>query len=216
MDKHNQIPTLDDVLDAYVDAVALPSHPALLEWIRRYPQYERELTAFTVNWSRIEHSHLVTDVAETDEDTLVLRGMSIVQNLLHAQRTLNRESEQAEVPAIAGLLREGNRLGLKLPSLAAAVGLTPALVREIDRRLIALASIPREAIEAFAQALRCAPQAVERYLKGTPKFAAGAQYRADEAPVLAEQRDFFVAVREDSSMSPEQKARWLALAPDED
>lgn len=214
MDKQNQTPTANDVLDAYVEAVKEPNHADLVGWIRRFPQYERELTDFTVSWSRIAHLP-PSDVVQVDEETLVLRGMSIVRNLVHAHQQ-GAVAAQVKVPTISGLLIEGGRVGLKLRSLADAVGMSPALVRGIDRRLIRPTSIPDEVFQAFARALRCAPEAVARYLDGPPRFATGAQHRADETPALAEQRDFFAAVRDDTSLSDERRVRWLALAPGEE
>jgi hypothetical protein len=212
MDKQNQTPTADDVLDAYVDAVGEPNHADLVDWIRRFPQYEQEITDFTVSWSRIARLP-PSDAAQVDEETLVLRGMSIVRNLVHTHQQQGAGAAQVEVSSISGLLSEGGRVGLKLRSLADAVDMSQALVREIDRRLILLASIPSEAIQSFARVLRCTPEVVTRYLDGPPRFATGVQHRADEAPALAEQRDFFAAVRDDTSLSDERRARWLALVP---
>jgi len=36
---------LQDILDAYVAATPAPTPATLTAWIRRYPQYERELTS---------------------------------------------------------------------------------------------------------------------------------------------------------------------------
>jgi len=202
--------TVEDVLDAYISSVEHPSYAALQDWIRRYPQFARELTTLTASWSLSEQLPPRREVA--DEERLLLRGASVVRNVLHQRRAARQEAAETS-PMIAGLVAEGTRAGLKLRSLADAVGMSPALVREIDRRLIRLTSIPDAAIQAFAHALRCAPEMVARYLDGPPRFATGAQHRADETPALAEQRDFFAAVGDDTSLSDERRARWLALAP---
>ena len=54
MTHHVERINLEDVLDAYVSEVQTPSHAALVEWIRRYPQFAQELTDFTVAWIRME------------------------------------------------------------------------------------------------------------------------------------------------------------------
>lgn len=213
METHEPSRMLDDVLDAFMAATERPSYDTLRAWIRRYPQFERELTDLAASWALTEH--LPPNREAIDEDRLLLRGASLVGNILHERRAA-RDRQEEEPSTIVSLLVRGNEIGLKFRSLAEAVGMSPALVREIDRRLIRLASIPDEAIRSLARALRCAPGAILRYLDGPPRFAPGAQYRADQAPVLGEQCDFFVAVREDKSLSAEQRARWLALAPGEE
>lgn len=213
METHEPSQTLDDVLDDFMATTERPSYDTLREWIRRYPQFERELTNLAASWALTEH--LPPNREAIDEERLLLQGASLVGNILHERRSA-RDRQREEPSAIVSLLARGNDVGLKLRSLADAVGMSPALVREIDRRLIRLASIPDEAIRSLARALRCAPEAILQYLDGSPRFAPGAQYRADQAPALGEQRDFFVAVHEDKSLSAEQRARWLALAPGEE
>ena len=58
MNRNNDVRPLplEEVLDEYVMAVGQPSHPALVEWVARYPQYTDELTRFTVEWARVEHA----------------------------------------------------------------------------------------------------------------------------------------------------------------
>ncbi len=211
MEREHDRQTLEDVIDAYVEAVGEPGRDALTAWIRRYPHFERELTEFTVQWSLAEQLP-PSRGTRADDERLILRGMSVVQGLLR-ERCARRPASAADARPIAWLVEEGARVGLKLRPLAAAVGLSTALVRQLDRRLVRFASIPGEAIEVLAGALRRTPDAIARSLDGTPRPVAAAQYRADEAPALAEPQDFFAAVRADTSLSDEQRARWLALAP---
>lgn len=202
---------LEDVLDAFVASGADPNSASLAKWIRRYPQYERELTEFAASWSLMRWLPPSPDAEEVDEETLVLRGMSVVQNLLHRK-------EQAAAPTateapIASLLDEGRSRGLTPRQLARAAGIGEILLRKLDRRLVRYASIPHEAVEALAVAIQREDETVTRYLQQGPTFAAAAQHRAEQAPELAEPEDFFAAVRNDPTMTAEQRARWLALAP---
>lgn len=211
MNDQQERQTLEDVLDEFVASGAGPNSASLAEWIRRYPQYERELTEFAASWSLMKWLPPSPDAEEVDEETLVLRGMSVVQNLLHRQE---QEAAPPETVApITSLLDEGRARGLTPRQLAQAAGLGEILLRKLDRRLVRYASIPREAVEALAAALRREAQNVAAYLQQRPKFAAAAQYRAEQAPELAEPEDFFTAVRADPTMTDEQRARWLALAP---
>ncbi len=207
---------LEDVLDAFVASEGNPSSASLAEWIRRYPQYERELTEFAASWSLMKWLPPSPDAEEVDEETLVLRGMSVVQNLLHRQDQ-GQAAPSAAVAPITSLIEEGRARGLAPRQLAQAAGIGEIVLRKLDRRLIAFGRLPREASEALVAALAAALQrgsdSIVRYLQQGPRFAAAAHYRAEQAPQLAKPEDFFDAVRNDPTMTDEQRARWLALEP---
>jgi len=200
--------TLEDILNAYVASTSAPSHASLAEWIRLYPHYERELTEFTVSWSVIE-SLPPSKSEDVDEDTLVLRGMSIVQNILHEHKQAQQSRDKA---AIDGILKEGTFRSLSIQQIAERSQLSLVLVRKLDRRLIRYTSIPYEAIEYLARAIHHESSAIARYLQGRPTLPLGASYRAEQAPRVAEQEDFFEAVRSDPTLSKERRNYWLAFA----
>lgn len=199
MNQHNGREKLEDVLNYYTASVSEPSRAVLWEWIQRYPHYERELTEFTVSWTLMENLPMHPEAKEANEETLVRRGMSVVEQLLPEDQPL------------AGLLSESKAQGLSLHELADATGLSPALVAKLDRRLIRLTTIPGEKIEALARTIRRVPEEVVSYLQGQPQFLAGAQYHAEEAPKLPEQQDFFEAVQEDRGLSEDRRRHLLAL-----
>ncbi|MPZ13595.1 MAG: hypothetical protein GEU73_04095 [Chloroflexi bacterium] len=200
---------LDDVLDALVASDADPNSASLAEWIRRYPQYEREITEFAASWSLMKWLPPSPDAEAVDEETLVRRGMRVVQAVLERRGLASAEA----VAPIASILEAGRSRGLAPRQLARTVGLGDTLLRKLDRRLVRYTSIPRQAIEALAAALQCETERIARYLQQGPAFATAAQYRAEQAPELAEPEDFFAAVRTDPTMTDEQRARWLGLAP---
>jgi hypothetical protein len=212
--------TLEDVLDAYVASAAGPDSASLDAWIHRYPQFATELTEFAASWSLMKGLPAAPDAHETDVEKLVLRGMGIVQNLLHAQGQERVTAGAALAPAavqavaIESLIGAGRDRGLAPSQLARAAGIGEILLRKLDRRLIAFARLPREAsealVEALAAALEQATETVERYLQQRPVLGAAA-YRAEQAPQLAEPEDFFEAVRNDPTITDEQRARWLAF-----
>lgn len=78
--------TLEDVLEGYVMSDGGPSVTALAEWVRRYPAFEEALTSLTARWGVTRHLPDAPAPDEPDEETLVLRGMSVVHSLLHGQR----------------------------------------------------------------------------------------------------------------------------------
>ncbi|MCC6630136.1 MAG: hypothetical protein IT340_22375 [Chloroflexi bacterium] len=213
MNDQQERQALEDVLDAFVASGAGPNDASLAEWIRRYPQYERELTEFAASWSLMTWLPPSPETEDVDEETLVLRGMSVVQNLLHKQQQAPAIAPTVAVAPFESLVAAGRARGLAPRQLAQAAGLGVSLLRKLDRRLIRYGSIPREAIAALAAAIQREAEAVARYLQQSPTFAAAAQHRAEQAPELAEPEDFFAAVGADPTMTDEQRARWLALAP---
>lgn len=204
MNKSNRLERLEDVLDAYVASDVDPNS-ALDEWIRRYPEYEQELTEFAVSWSLMKSLPPAPDAEEVDENTLVLRGMSIVQNLLHEQ---SRESASESFVPFENLIAEGRAHGLEPYQLAQKAKLGDSLLRKLDRRLIRFASIPQDAINNLSNAIQSTPASVATYLQQSPTLVAAMEHRSEQAPELNEQEDFFDAVRADPTISREDAAHW--------
>ena len=207
MNNPNGLESLEDVLDAYT-ASDDGAYTSLDDWIRRYPQYEQELTEFAISWILMEALPPSPDAEEVNEGTLVLRGMSVVQNLLHGQ---SLETTSVSVPPFESLLSEGRVQGLEPRQFAQVARLGVSLLRKLDRRLIRYASIPRDAIRGLAEVIRNNEASVSAYLQQSPALAAATEHRSDQTPVLVEQEDFFDAVRADPTISPEDATRWLEL-----
>jgi hypothetical protein len=201
MTQYSMPDRLEDILDAYM--ASKPDIAVLAEWIGRFPEYEQELTAFTVSWSLTETLPPTQTVQETTSEDLLERGTAIVGRIL---------GESAE-PPIAGLVAEARARGLSANEVAQAAGLSLVLLRLLDRRLIRFASIPREVIDALARALGREAAAIAHYLQGAATLAQGTRYYSVSTPALAQQQDFFDAVRGDPALSDDERARWLALEP---
>ena len=225
---------LESVLDAYASSEPGPSQTTLVAWIREYPQFARELMEFTAKWQMLEWademppagSEEAADIV-SDDNLLFLRGMSAAQGAFYALRA-RRQATQAEraedareiVPStsmqrsatISSLLAAAKQVGLSFVELRDRINLSDALLRKLDRRLIDPRSIPFRVMSDLAAALEHRIESVAAYLASPPAFAAGAQHRANQAPVLpASQQDFFDAVRNDAALSAEQKLEILAL-----
>ena len=207
MNKPNRVERLEDVLDAFVTSNADPNS-VLDEWIQRYPEYEQELTEFAVSWSMMKSLPPAPDAEVVEENTLVLRGMSIVQNLLHSQAI---ESDSQSIVSIKSLILDGRTRGLEPHQLAHVAELGVILLRKLDRRLIRYASIPQDAIMNIANAIEQNASSVAVYLQQKPTFATAIEHRSEQAPVLNAPEDFFDAVRADPTIKPEHAARWLEL-----
>ena len=208
MNQDSEHALLDDVLNAYAISDPEPGYVSLAEWVRRYPYYEQELTAFAADWALFKWLPNSTNSQSSSEDTLVLRGMNIVQNILHQQVHPSEE----KMPPLKGLVQEGARLGLSPNQLVERTQMSTSLVRKLDRRLIRSASIPQQAIEALANALHCTSSAIIDYLQGGAFLPQGASYRSEQAPTLADPEDFFEAVRRDMMLPQELRDHWLSFA----
>jgi hypothetical protein len=200
--------TLDDIIDEMVASSPEPSYTALAEWVRRYPQYERELTDFAVAWSLVDR---VPAAAEEVREDAASAHMDRVRSLIK-----DYAPSAVESAAIRGLIAEGQAQGLSARQLAEKSGLSVSLVTKLDRRLIQFASIPREVVSAIAEAINREAQTVARYLQGGALLAPSASYRAEEAPSLPEQQSFAEAVSADRMLSPEDRQRLLSYAPGEE
>ena len=207
MNDPNSPDRLEEVLNAYVASDDGPD-ASLDDWIRHYPQYEQELTEFAISWSLMRALPPSPDAEEVNESTLVLRGMSVVQNLLHGQSS---ESASVSVRSFKSLIAEGQINGLEPRQLAQVSRLGVSLLRKLDRRLIRFASIPRAAIRALAEAIQSDEASVSAYLQQSPALAAATEHRSEQAPALAEPEDFLDAVRADPTISPGDAAHWLEI-----
>ncbi len=207
MNKRPKNIELEDVLDAYVASGTDPGG-TLDEWIRRYPEYEKELTEFAASWSLMEFLPPSPDAEKVDEETLVLRGMSVVQGLLHEQLT---ESPSKSIMPFDSLLEEGKAKGLKPSEMAEKVRLGDSSLRKLDRRLVHYASIPREVIEGLAQAIQKETVSVVTYLQQSPILSVATEHRSEQAPMLIDSEDFFDAVRADPTITKEDAAYWLGF-----
>jgi hypothetical protein len=112
------------------------------------------------------------------------------------------------------LLEEARGQGLRPRQFVVATGMGESLLAKLDRGLVRFASIPREAFESLAAALRRDVESIRDYLEQrSPSVAAAAAFKAEQAPQAGEPEDFFAAVAADTTMTAEQRARWLGLAP---
>jgi hypothetical protein len=219
-------PALDQVIEAYLlrrdevttgagdDAVevARVARNVLTEFMRRYPHAADALADFAATASIIENSPDTESHTESEglaqEESIVRRGMETAAHLLAAHRTLIISEETAP---LTGLRKAGESRGLTIQALASATHLTVPMLVKLDRRLIRFASIPRQAIERIGAELGRSFEVVAAYLQGDSQFASQASFRADAAPQMPGQQDFFDAIETDLTMSERQKDEWRKI-----
>ncbi len=198
---------LEDILDAYVASGVGPNSP-LEEWTRRYPEFEREIIEFAASWSLMTWLPPAPNAEEVTEETLVLRGMSVVQNVMHRQ---SDESSPDSAAPFESLILEGQERGFEPRRLAHAVGLGDSLLRKLDRRLIAFTTIPEELIYRLARVMEREASSITAYLQQEPTLAARTEHRSEQAPKLTAQENFFDAVRSDPTIGRDHADHWYAL-----
>ena len=200
--------SLEDVLNDYVASEHLPNHEALKKWVLLYPEYKAELTEFTVNWGRMEHLPHVSSPIEVSEETLVLRAMSIVEDQLYAFKL----KEKASATVIVSLLEEGKNFGLDVSKFASQCRVSVPIMVKLSRRIFDLVSIPNELVQSLATAINTTSQSIIDYLR-QPALADGMRFSSKSKPALANQENFFDAVRNDQAMDNETREYWLLLEP---
>ncbi|MGD1152742.1 MAG: hypothetical protein ABR911_07715 [Syntrophales bacterium] len=199
---------LEDVLDAYVEATGeTPDRIILREWIRRYPKFRRELIEFTVQWSLMETLPPSEGTKAVNEDTLVLRAMSIVSDRLHALDLRDR----AEELEISDLLEEIKKAGLKINNLAKQCDLSTAIITKLAKRLIEPTSIPERLIDCLCSLLQKKPENIREYFQGAAGWPLSVRYCAIAPPEPQEEREnFFDAIRRERTMDEKQRQLWLS------
>jgi len=216
-------PTAEQVIEAYllrreeateqagdnaVEAVRA-ARTVLTEFMRRYPHAADALAGLAAIGSIIENSPDTEGQSEserlTEEEGIVRCGMETAARLLAARQM---SAMPVEATPLSGLRKEAEARGLTIQALASATGLSVPLLVKLDRRLIHFASIPRQAIERIGAELGRSFEVVAAYLQGDPQFASQASFRADAAPQMPGQQDFFEAVETDLMMDEAQKAEW--------
>ena len=124
-----------------------------------------------------------------------------------------REVKAVTSPTPFAILSRAKQLDLDKVSLANATELSIPLVMKLDRRMITFASIPDLVLRRVGEILRAPIEILRVYLQQQPAFAVGANFRADQSPVLPETQDFFAAVSEDLTISEARKQALLLLRP---
>ena len=93
MENRNKI-TLDDVFNTFVAENDRPTAENLQEWVKRYPQYRRELVDFAAAWAEQLVLPPAPELGTEAEKALIDRAMSHVLNVAY-NRDL-QEQQRAE------------------------------------------------------------------------------------------------------------------------
>jgi hypothetical protein len=206
--KDNQEPTsqqsqfaLDRITARYEAEYRAGRAPRLEEYLRRYPDFARELTAFAFYF----HT-LAVDLPEPGTAPAEQRSPA-------AEKALARIRIQL-APPLPGLFQQGLAAGHTPPSLAELLGLSWDVLAKLEARAIRASSIPRLLIQRMADTLGVMPESITAYLTGATHVQASAFYYADQAPIQ-QQEAFLEAIHSSPALSPERKQQWARIVEQE-
>lgn len=115
------------------------------------------------------------------------------------------------VAPLAGILTAAKEQGLSSRQLAKLTGLSVVLITMFDRGMINTKRLPSVIVARIARAINSSAERVLEYLQLGPRFAVDANYKAEDSPGLEDPQDFFEAVRDDPTLSDEERQQLLAL-----
>lgn len=200
-----ELQSFDEVLDAYLSASKVPNREALTDWIRRFPEYEKELIDFTIAWSETEHLPAVQQ-AGLEGHAFVAIGMRLAHEAFDSER---REYTETKLPMVS-ILDEGKSQGITPDQLSDQLKLSIIMIRKIDLRNILFSSIPLNLLESLSQAIKRSVREVARYLSGQSVIPETVRFKSSQPPKVAAQKNFFDEIRRDAMLDKEQRDYWLS------
>lgn len=205
--KNNEV-TLDDVFNTFVAENDKPTVENLQEWVKRYPQYRRELVDFAAAWAEQLLLPPAPELGLDAEKVLIDRAMSYVLNVAY-DRDMQKRQQAEDDNLVHSLTEEAQRAGMSAQDLAQACKLDLALISKLNSRRIDPETIPARLVSLLGNLLQKSTDSIRVYFAKPPQAVAGMAFLALEKPRGAEQQSFLDAVRA-SSLSETEKAYWLA------
>lgn len=200
--------TLDEVLDAFAAAADRPSEALVREWVGKYPEFEREIVEFAVEWAATDLSMSDAGLDSEQEDRLVIRTMSHVQHVVHQ---LQQEAGTAPAANLVGAtsaqissVEAAFRARSTNAAWPATLGIDDTILALFEEHMIS-PPVPRRLLDAFSIALEVHVDAIKAWLFQDTRPALAAY--ASKQPTF-KQWTFQQAI-ENSTLSDEDKQQWL-------
>jgi hypothetical protein len=190
------------VLEEYALARRRGDAGALERLVAAYPQHEDALIAFALREAAVPTLPAARELAAAQ---LVLTPALKQQALATIW----------PVAPIAGLLARAQELRLSGPELARAVDLPRDVLVQLDRRLIAAASVPNRLLSRLADVLQTSADSLRLFLAGAPVARVAAYNYAPAPPQSAGTITFAEALAQSALASSEQRAAWDAALHEE-
>lgn len=194
---------LVDVLEEY--AMATPEGndgQVLRSIVEKYPQFGTELEDFAAARAIVRYAP-EPEFSATEEARYQEIGLNNLRKVLSGKAT--------QQPALQSLTDAAKAKGLNRSKFAAALGLSVSLVQYLEKRRLDFASIPQAVVMKVAEVLQTGEETIAGYLNQSPDFAHGASYKTNARPDELQPKSFAEAVREDQTLSGEEKRKLLGL-----
>ncbi|HEX6796711.1 MAG TPA: hypothetical protein VF116_03230 [Ktedonobacterales bacterium] len=215
--RHDYDEELLRITAEYADAARSGATPRISDYVRRYPQYARELVAYALSFSAVYADQPAPDERPaTSLSPAAQKALAYIRERAAAYETASAVSPadaqgQAQSEEIESFFRRGVALGYPPARLFTELGVSADLGAKLEARMIAAATIPRTLVERLARVLQTSAEAVQAYLASTRPRAQGAQLYLAERPPEYSQQSFLDAV--EHSMLPEDEKRvWVEIA----
>lgn len=199
--------TLDDVFNTFVAENDRPTAENLQEWIKRYPQYQRELVDFAVAWAEQLVLPPAPELGPEAEKALIDRAMSHVLNVAY-ERDMREQQWVESYDSAHNLTRKAQRAGVNVQELAEACSLDLVLISKLNNRQIKPETIPPQLVNLLGKLLWKSTTVISLYFAKPPQATTDKAFLALRKPKSTGQQSFVDAVRM-SSLSEEKKTRWL-------
>jgi hypothetical protein len=199
--------TLDDVLNEFVAECDRPTAEALEVWVRRYPQFRRDLIDFAAAWAEQMVLPEAPGLTADEEERIVDRVMSHALNVSF-KRDGEAPARTSDENPITSLTGEAKNLGMSVAEFAKGCGLDLVLVTKLNNRQVLPETIPSRLVSHIARLVGRTAETVRQYLTGPPQVVSAYSFLSKKKPQQFERQNFADAVRA-SSLSEAEKARWL-------
>ena len=195
----------EQVAEAYLLAQAKGERDTLERLTAAYPQHEERLLAFA----------LLDAAAPTFPTRTDLAAVATQITPALTQRALRAAFAPGQDLQLAGILARGQEIGMSARALAEAVDLPRDLVLQLDRRLIAVGTVPRRCLQRLATALQTSAESVQAFLAGGPATQVASYNYAPAAPRAGARQSFAEALAASGLATESQRATWQAALADE-
>ena len=193
--------TLQDIFEAY--SLQTPDgndFDILQKYIEKYPNFENELLEFAKERSLLKFD-LETELLPEEKN----RFAEISRH--NFEKFWAKQNSQTQ--PIESLIAIAKSLGMKKQEFAKRIGVNGNQLFNLEVRKFILSTIPQNLIETVAETLQTTKETIENFLKLTPSVAAN--YKSQERPDEIKQISFAQAIKEDETLTAEDKERLLNL-----
>lgn len=176
---------LRTILDELEVEMGMNKEFDLEAWAMKYPEYANEMREYAL--------------------------FSIAVDAAQATQAIRTSEQVASRKPLASIIAAAEAVGLNQAQLAWLLGIGRATLAKLERRTIAVQTVPRAVVRRLSEQIGYSMDDVRAFLGAGGTQTAALSFLADVAPVAggAQRRSSFLeAVDADPEIAEEQKAAW--------